>query len=254
MTKIILSGCAGRMGRMIAELVREDADVVIAAGVDKVQPEGLPFPVADSFDDVNADADVIIDFSSPAVFDGMMDYAVRTGTAAVVCTTGLTQEQIARLEEDSKKVAVLRSANMSMGINLLIKLLKEAAPVLAEAGFDIEIVEQHHNKKKDAPSGTAIALADSINESLDGKYEYMYDRTQVYEQRPSGQIGISSVRGGTIVGVHDVIFAGTDEVIELKHTAYSRAVFAKGAISAAKYIAGRAPGFYQMSDVIEGSK
>ena len=247
-----MSGCAGRMGRVITQLAQEDSGIGIVAGVDVVGVNDASYPVFSSFDKCDVQADVIIDFSSPKAFDAMIAYALEKKIAAVVCTTGLEEAQLQRLEEASRAIPVLRSANMSLGINLLIKLLKAAAPVLAQAGFDIEIVEQHHNKKKDAPSGTAIALADSINEAMDGKYSYTYDRSPLYEQRRENEIGISSVRGGTIVGVHDVLFAGTDEVIELRHTAYSRAIFGKGALTAAKYLQGRAPGYYQMSDVIEG--
>ena len=252
MVKAIMSGCAGRMGRVITQLAQEDSGIGIVAGVDVVGVNDASYPVFSSFDKCDVQADVIIDFSSPKAFDAMIAYALEKKIAAVVCTTGLEEAQLQRLEEASGEIPVLRSANMSLGINLLIKLLKAAAPVLAQAGFDIEIVEQHHNKKKDAPSGTAIALADSINEAMDGKYSYTYDRSPLYEQRRENEIGISSVRGGTIVGVHDVLFAGTDEVIELRHTAYSRAIFGKGALTAAKYLQGRAPGYYQMSDVIEG--
>ena len=252
MINVLLSGCAGRMGRVITELAAQDPEIEIAAGVDLITPEGCSYPVVTSVDECKQDVDVIIDFSSPKVFDAILDFALRTGTALVVCTTGLDERQSQRLSEASGKIPVLRSANMSVGINLLIHLLKQAAPVLSKAGFDIEIVEQHHNRKKDAPSGTALALADSINEACGGTYHYRYDRSQVYEQREKDEIGISAVRGGTIVGIHDVLFAGKDEVIELKHTAYSRAIFAKGAIAAAKYLAGRAAGFYQMSDVIDG--
>lgn len=247
-----MSGCAGRMGRVITQLAGEDAGIEIVAGVDVVCVEGTGYPVFASFDKCDVEADVIIDFSSPKAFDAMIDYALEKKIAAVVCTTGLEEAQLKRLEEVSGQIPVLRSANMSVGINLLMKLLRMAAPVLAQAGFDIEIVEQHHNKKKDAPSGTAIALADSINDAMDGRYSYTYDRSPLYEQRRENEIGISSVRGGTIVGVHDVLFAGTDEVIELRHTAYSRAIFGKGAIAAAKYLKGKTPGYYQMSDVIEG--
>ena len=169
----------------------------------------------------------------------------------VVCTTGLSEEELNYVREASKKVAILRSANMSLGINMLLKLLKEATGILAPAGFDIEIVEKHHNLKLDAPSGTALALADSINEELDNQYEYVFDRSTRRQQRPKKEIGISSVRGGTIVGDHDVIFAGTDEVITFSHTAYSKAVFGKGAIQAAKFLKGKGPGHYQMSQVID---
>lgn len=168
----------------------------------------------------------------------------------VLCTTGLSEEQLAHVEEASKKVAVLKSANMSLGINLLMKVLKEAAPQLAQAGFDIEIVEKHHRRKLDAPSGTALALADSINEAFEEKYAYTFDRSGRREARPDKEIGISAVRGGTIVGDHDVIFAGTDEVITFSHTAYSRAIFGKGAVQAAKFLAGKEPGWYEMKDVL----
>ena len=169
----------------------------------------------------------------------------------VLCTTGLTPEQIRHVEEASEKTAVLRSANMTLGINLLMKLLKEAAATLATAGFDVEIVEKHHNLKVDAPSGTAIALADAINEEMDGVYDYVYDRSKVRQKRDRKELGISAIRGGTIVGDHDVIFAGTDEVITFSHRAYSKGVFAKGAIQAAKFMAGKSAGLYTMADVIE---
>ena len=250
MIRIILSGCCGRMGKVIESLAGEDRDVVITAGVDPADAAGKEYPVYKSFDACDAAADVIIDFSSPKAFDSMIEFAVKNNVPAVVCTTGLSEEQIGRLAKASEKTAMLRSANMSLGINLLQKLLKQAAAVLSDAGFDIEIVERHHNKKKDAPSGTALALADSINDALKEKHTYVYDRSGRYEQRASDEIGISAVRGGTIVGDHEVIFAGTDEVIEFKHTAYSRAVFAKGALSAAKFLAGRKAGLYTMSDVI----
>ena len=169
----------------------------------------------------------------------------------VLCTTGLSEEQIAKVKKTSEKVAVLRSANMSLGVNLLMKLLKDASKVLAPAGYDIEIVEKHHNQKVDAPSGTALALADSINEAMDNVYSYTYDRSQERKKRSDKEIGIAAVRGGTIVGEHEVIYAGEDEVIEFKHTAYSKAIFAKGAVSAAAFLSGKEPGLYDMSDVIQ---
>ena len=193
---------------------------------------------------------MIVDFSSPKVFDAMLDYALANKLPVVVCTTGLSEEQIARLDSAVEQIAVLRSANMSLGVNLLIKLVKEAAQTLAKAGFDIEIVERHHNQKKDAPSGTALALADSINEGLDNAYEYVYDRSDRVQKRDPKEIGISAVRGGNIPGTHEVIFAGMDEVVELTHLAYSRSIFGKGAISAAKFLAGKSPKFYSMADVI----
>lgn len=179
-----------------------------------------------------------------------MDYAVRRNLPVVLCTTGLSPEQLNMIEQVSKDVAILKSANMSLGINTIMKLLKEAANVFAPAGFDIEIVEKHHNQKVDAPSGTALALADSINEARNNEYDYVYDRSQVRKKRDKKELGISAVRGGTIVGEHEVIFAGIDEVIEIKHTAYSKSVFAKGAIEAGKFLAGKPAGLYDMADVI----
>ena len=194
--------------------------------------------------------DVVIDFSNAAAADAVMEYCAKRQIPLVFCTTGLSEEQLQKLEDTAKQTAVLKSANMSLGINLLLKLLKDAAKVLAPAGYDIEIVEKHHNQKLDAPSGTALALADSINEAMDGSYVYTYDRSQVRRKREKKEIGISAVRGGTIVGEHEVLFAGLDEVIELKHTAYSRSVFGKGAVEAARFLAGKPAGMYDMSDVI----
>ena len=250
MTKIILNGCNGRMGQVISAMAAEDPEMEIAAGVDMFDEGKNPYPVFKDITQCDVSADVIIDFSSPKAFDALMDHCIEKEIPVAVCTTGLSDDQLARLEEASRQVAVLKSANMSLGVNLLIKLLKEAASVLAPAGFDVEIVEKHHNRKKDAPSGTAIALADSINEALGGEHDYVYDRSSRYEARSPREIGISAVRGGTIVGEHEVIFAGTDEVIEFKHTAYSRAIFAKGALQAARFLAGKGPGYYGMEDVI----
>ena len=250
MTKMLLVGCNGRMGKVITELAAGDADIEITAGVDVAGECAGKYPVVSSFDEVAAEVDVIVDFSSPKVFDAMLDYALANKLPVVVCTTGLSEEQIARLDSAVEQIAVLRSANMSLGVNLLIKLVKEAAQTLARAGFDIEIVERHHNQKKDAPSGTALALADSINEGLDNAYEYVYDRSDRVQKRDPKEIGISAVRGGNIPGTHEVIFAGMDEVVELTHLAYSRSIFGKGAISAAKFLAGKSPKFYSMADVI----
>ena len=198
------------------------------------------------------DADAIIDFSNAKAVDALMDYSAKRGIPLVLCTTGLSEEQNAKVDEISKKVAIMKSANMSLGINTLFKLIQEAAKVLATAGFDMEIVERHHHLKVDAPSGTALALADSLNEAMDHKYHYVYDRSQVRQKRDEKEIGISAVRGGSIVGEHEIIFAGPDEVIEFKHTAYSKAVFGKGAVEAAKYLAGKPAGRYDMKDVING--
>ena len=196
------------------------------------------------------EADVVIDFSSAAAVDELMNWCEEKKVGLVLCTTGLTAEQIARAEKLADAIPVLRSANMSVGINLLEKVLKQISGILDEAGFDIEIVEKHHNLKKDAPSGTALALADAVNEGLSEKYEYVYDRSGRSIQRPKKEIGLSAVRGGTIVGDHDVIFAGEDEVITLSHRAYSKAVFGKGAVQAAKFLKDQKSGMYSMSDVI----
>jgi len=250
MVKMIMNGCNGKMGQTISNLVAADNEIEIVAGIDAFNPVTVTYPVFESLEKCNIEADVLVDFSSPAAVDSVIDYCVSTNTPCVLCTTGLNEDQISAVKEASAKVAILRSANMSLGINMLMKLLKEATGILAPAGFDIEIVEKHHNLKKDAPSGTALALADAINEELDNSYEYAFDRSNLSEPRRKQEIGISAVRGGTIPGDHDVIFAGNDEVITFSHRAYSKGVFAKGAIQAAKYLAGKSAGMYDMSDVI----
>lgn len=199
----------------------------------------------------DVEVDAIIDFTAAPAVDHLLDYCAEKKVPVVLCSTGLSDAQMAKVSESAKKVAVLRSANMSLGINLLMKLVKDAAATLADAGFDIEIVEKHHNRKLDAPSGTALALADSINEAMEDRYHYTYDRSARHEKRDPKEIGISAVRGGSIVGEHDVIFAGQDEVVTISHTAYSRAIFGKGALEAAKFLAGRPAGLYNMADVIE---
>ena len=251
MTKVIMHGCNGHMGKVISELVAKDDAIEIVAGIDLNTEENFGYPVFANIMDCDVEADAIIDFSVAVAVDALLDFVKEKGIPVVLCTTGLSDEQLAKVEEVSKDVAVLKSANMSLGINTLMKLLKMATEVLADRGYDIEIVEKHHNQKLDAPSGTALALADVINETKDNRYEYVYDRSQKREMRSDNEIGISAVRGGTIVGQHDVIYAGTDEVIEIQHTAYSKAVFAKGAIDAAKFLAGKGPGMYDMSDVID---
>lgn len=250
MVKIIMHGCNGRMGQMIAGLLKNDEEAQIVAGVDAVDSISNSFPVFADIGDCDVEADVVIDFSNAKVADHLLDVCAAKQLPVVLCTTGLSQEQLAHMQEVSKQVAVLKSANMSLGINLLMKVLGEVTPVLAAAGFDIEIVEKHHNQKLDAPSGTALALADSINEAADNAYTYVYDRSQERRLRDKKELGISAVRGGTIVGDHEVIFAGADEVITFQHTAYSRGVFGKGAIQAAKFLAGKSAGLYDMSDVI----
>lgn len=249
MIKAIMHGCNGAMGQVISSLAEADGEMEIVAGVDLNTERKNGYPVYASLEECPR-ADVIIDFASAKAVDHLLDYCAATGTPVVLCTTGLSEEQIRRVEETAEKAAVLRSANMSLGINLLLKLVKEAARVLAAADFDIEILEKHHNRKLDAPSGTALALADSINEAMESQYHYVYDRTSRRQKRDPKEIGIQSVRGGSIVGEHDVIFAGQDEVITISHTAYSRAIFAKGAVAAAKFLAGKTSGLYDMADVI----
>lgn len=251
MVKMIMHGCNGHMGQVITDMVAKDDSIEIVAGVDIVDNKDNGYPVFTNIFDCNVDADVIVDFAAAVAVDNLLKFSKERNIPVVLCTTGLNDEQIAMVKETSKEVAILKSANMSLGINTLLKLIKDAARVFGTAGYDIEIVEQHHRLKKDAPSGTALALADSVNEALNNEYEYVYDRSKRSEQRPDREIGISAVRGGTIVGVHDVIFAGADEVITFNHTAYSKAVFAKGAIEAGKFLAGKPAGMYDMADVIE---
>ncbi len=248
--RAIMHGCNGKMGQTISGLIAADEGIEIVAGIDTYDGLSNPYPVFQDIGACDVEADVVIDFSVAPAVDAMLAYCVGKKIPCVLCTTGLSEEQLAAVKEASGRVAILKSANMSLGINLLLKMLKEAAQVLAEAGFDIEIVEKHHNLKKDAPSGTALALADSINEELDNSYQYVYDRSQIREQRGKKEIGISAVRGGTIVGDHDVIFAGADEVVTFSHRAYSKMVFGKGAVQAAKFLAGKPAGMYDMSDVI----
>ena len=250
MVKIIMHGCNGHMGQVISGIVEKDPDAEIVAGIDIADQGKNSYPVFTDIDACQVEADAIIDFSSAKATDKLLEYSAARQIPVVLCSTGLSEEQLAIVEETSKKVAVLKSANMSLGINTLLKLVQDAARVLATAGFDMEIVEKHHRLKVDAPSGTALALADSINEAMDNQYHYVYDRSQKREKRDDKEIGISAVRGGTIVGEHEIIFAGQDEVIEFKHTAYSKAIFGKGAVEAAKFLAGKPAGRYDMSDVI----
>lgn len=245
-----MHGCNGAMGQVISGLVENDEEISIVAGIDIADNKKNLYPVFSSLEECDVEADVVIDFSNAKAVDAMLEACAAKKLPVVVCTTGLSEAQVAEVEETAKKTAVLRSANMSLGINVLLKLLKEAAQVLAPAGFDIEILEKHHNQKVDAPSGTALALADSINEAMDHAYHYKYDRTAERVKRDRTEIGIQAIRGGSIVGEHDVYFAGKDEVITFSHTAYSKAIFAKGAIQAAKFLAGKQPGLYTMADVI----
>lgn len=249
MVKVILHGCNGRMGQMLSTLIAEDEEMTVVAGIEPSGEVKNNYSVYKSFDEFKGEADVIIDFSTAAAIDGLLDYCEKFHTPLVLCSTGLSENQLERVDKLAKESAVLMSANMSLGINVLLKLLKNVTTTLYGNGFDIEIVEKHHNQKLDAPSGTALALADVMKGELND-ISYNLNRTEVRKKRDRKEIGISSVRGGTIVGEHEIIFAGTDEIIEIKHTAYSRAVFAKGAMSAAKFLKGKNAGKYDMSDVI----
>ena len=251
MVDIIMYGCNGRMGQMITGIVADDPDARIVAGVDIYGGQKNDYPVFESIDDCNVKADVVIDFGNASAVDHLLDWCAQNQVPCVECTTGLSDDQIKHLEDCAGKVAILKSANMSLGINVLMKLLAEATKVFSDAGFDIEIVEKHHRMKLDSPSGTALALADAINEAAGNEYDYVYDRSQVRQKRGSKELGISAVRGGTIVGDHDVIFAGTDEVITFSHRVYSRAVFGKGAVEAAKFLKDKGPGHYTMKEVID---
>lgn len=251
MIRVIMHGCNGHMGRVITDICKDDNNIEIVAGIDPFTGTDNDYPVYSDISKCDIDADVLIDFSSPKAFDNLIAYCIDKELPAVLCTTGLSDEQLSSINEASHKVAILKSANMSLGINTLLDLLKKATNIFAEAGYDIEIIEKHHKLKLDAPSGTALALADSINEELDNSYKLVYDRSQRREKRPDKEIGISAVRGGTIVGDHDIIFAGNDEVITFSHSAYSKSVFAKGAVEAAKFLAGKRAGLYNMQDVIK---
>ena len=249
MVKIIMHGCNGKMGKVICDLVNKDADAeIVACGY--ISCANAPFPVFTYINDCNLDADAIIDFTTASAVPAVIDYAVEKNIPAVICTTGLSDETMDMLKKASEKVAMFKSANMSLGINLIATILKKYSDVLYQAGFDVEIVERHHNQKIDAPSGTAILLADAVNEGVGGDLEYVYDRSQVRQKRDRKELGLSAVRGGTIVGDHEVIFAGQDEVIEFTHSAHSKEVFAVGAVKAAKFIKGKKPGIYDMQDVM----
>lgn len=247
MIKVIISGVNGRMGKAVEALCKADENVEIVGGIDINL--GIPheFPTADDAFALETRADVVIDFSHHSCAAALCDYAAKTGTPVVFATTGYTPEESEIIQKTSEKVALFTSANMSVGVNLLIELSKKAAAILES--FDVEIIEKHHNKKLDAPSGTALMLADGIK-SVRPDLEYVYDRTGRRAARSANELGISSVRGGTIVGEHDVIFAGTDEVVTLSHNALSREIFAHGALCAAKFLVGKAPGLYHMPDML----
>ena len=249
MINVLVCGIGGKMGANIVSLLEGDNDAKVVCGVDLHAPEGCKVPVYKSFEDVKEKVDVIIDFSSPAVIKNELEWAIKNSVPAVLASTGYTAEQLKYIDECSKKIAVFRTANFSLGVNLLVKLVRQAAEVLGES-FDIEIIEKHHNQKADAPSGTALMLADSANAAFDSNKEYLNGRSGIIGKRKN-EIGIHAVRGGTIVGEHDVMFAGEDEIITLSHSARSKRVFAAGAIKAAKWLAGKQSGKYDMTDILK---
>lgn len=249
MTKIIMNGCNGKMGQVITRLVSENDNCEIVAGFDINDTIENTYPVFKNPDEFTGDADVVIDFSHPSALTNILNYCKKRKLAVVLATTGFTNDQKIEMTDASKEIPVFFSANMSLGINLLIELAKKATKLL-EGNFDIEIVERHHNQKIDAPSGTALAIADAIDETLSYPAEYVYDRHAVRKKRKSTEIGLHAVRGGTIVGDHEVIFAGNDEVIELKHSASSKEVFAVGAFKAAVFMSHKPAGMYDMNDLI----
>ena len=251
MLKIIISGCNGHMGRVVEELCNADSQVEVVAGFDILGSNDRNFPIFTSPAQFTGDADAVIDFSSPAALDGLLEFAKATKTPLVLATTGYSPEQIAKIGAAALEVPIFRSANMSLGINVLIELVKKAASVLGDS-YDIEIVERHHRRKVDAPSGTALMIADAAASACGHATEYVFERHSVRHPRDKKEIGISAVRGGTIVGEHEIIFAGHDEVMEIKHTALSREIFAQGAVEAAKFMASiTAPGLYDMSQLVK---
>ena len=249
MTKIAIVGCNGKMGYFVAQSVNENPETEVMFGVDAFGENKYDFDVFKSFDEADKTPDVIIDFSNPAALDGMLSFALENKVPCVICTTGYSTEQVEKIKETSKSIPVFYSGNMSLGINLLIELSKQAAKVLGST-FDIEIVEKHHNLKLDAPSGTALMIADGISETLEQEPMYVYDRHSYRKKRAKNEIGIHSIRGGTIVGEHEVIFAGHDEVVTLTHQAQSKEVFAAGAVNAAVFLASQQPGMYDMGKLL----
>lgn len=250
MTEILLNGYLGKMGRVITAAIALRDDCKIVAGVDyTVSDESFPFPVYQGYDEVKENPDVIIDFSNPAALDGVLKFALKMHIPAVICTTGLTETQVDEINAASEIVPIFFSANMSIGVNLICELAKKAATVLYPE-YNIEIIEQHHNQKLDAPSGTALMIANEISSALPEKVKYEYNRQPKREKRPVAEIGIHSIRGGTIVGEHEIIFAGKDEIIKLSHSAMSKEIFATGAINAAIFLAGKEPGMYSMKEML----
>ncbi|MHC1750052.1 MAG: 4-hydroxy-tetrahydrodipicolinate reductase [Cellulosilyticaceae bacterium] len=250
MIKILMHGCNGKMGQVITRIIKEHPDLEVVAGVDPNLTIPNNFPVYSKADECSVDVDVIIDFSTAKAVPSLLEYAISKNIPTVVCTTGLSEETIDYINKASYKIPVFFSANMSLGVNLIISLAKRATEILADSGFDIEIIEKHHNQKIDAPSGTALAIANAINTTLDGSYDFCYDRSTTREKRPKKEIGIHAVRGGTIVGEHEIIFAGTDEIVSLTHTATSKEVFAVGSLKAARFLATKTPGLYNMEHLL----
>ncbi len=249
MVSILISGILGHMGKNVAELVAADPDTVCVAGVDLHAANSCNVPVYTSFSDVTEHVDVVIDFSSAANLDNLLAFAEKTGCGVVLATTGYSEAQLLQIEQASKKIPLFKTANLSVGINLLQKLVRQAAAFLGES-FDVEIIERHHNLKKDAPSGTAFMLAESVNQAFDGEKQFVYGRQGLIGARDKSEIGIHAVRGGTIVGEHEVMFAGEDEILTLSHSARSKKVFAAGAVKAAKFLCGKPAGKYDMQDVL----
>ena len=252
MTNIVICGSSGAMGKVIHNIISTRDDCKVVAGIDRYAGGSTDFPVVSTpreLSSLSIEPDVIIDFSHPSVLNELLDYCLTNKVALVIATTGYSQEQVEQIHQAGKDIPLFFTANMSMGVNLIAELAKKAVNVLGDQ-FDIEIVEKHHNQKIDAPSGTAMMLADTINEELDHQYSYTYDRQSVREKRTKKEIGLHAIRGGTIVGDHDIIFAGRDEVITLSHHAASKEVFAVGAVNAAVFLKGKEPGLYSMKDLI----
>lgn len=249
MTNVVISGCCGKMGRVINDIISNRSDTKVIAGIDKVCEKYSDFTVVSKPSELSCKPDVIIDFSHPSALDGLLEYAKTNGTALVLASTGYSDEETAKIKSAASEIPIFFTANMSIGINLMRELAKKAISVLGEQ-YDVEIIEKHHNQKIDAPSGTALMLAESINEASGYKYSYVYDRHSVRKKRDKAEIGIHSVRGGTIVGEHEIIFAGRDEVITLSHSAASKEVFAVGAVNAAVFVASKPAGLYSMADMI----
>jgi 4-hydroxy-tetrahydrodipicolinate reductase len=249
MKRIVISGCSGKMGRVISHCIEERKDCKVVAGFDIMTESYSDFPIFKKPKEYVGEADVIIDFSHPSLIHDLLDYAVERNIPVVVSTTGFNKDQIDFIQETSRKIPVFFSFNMSLGVNLLVELAKKATQVLG-GQFDIEIIEKHHNQKIDAPSGTAIMIADAINDTLDNTCKFVYDRHSQRKKRDKNEIGIHAVRGGTIVGEHEVIFAGRDEIITLSHSAMSKEIFAVGSVNAAVFLSGKTPGLYNMSDLV----